>query len=425
MTELKKTLGLPSLMFYGIGMILGAGIYSVLGPAASLAQDAIWMSFLIAAFVALLTGLSYAELATRIPEAGAEYSYLQKALPNRRLISFVVGLVVCVLGAATAATVSLSFAGYLQGFIKLPIVPTAFGLLLLVTLINIIGLQISSKVNILFTLIELGGLAIVITLGLQSEEFASDLSITANSGVLPATALLFFSYLGFENMAALAEEAKDAKRHIPIAIIASVILTTVVYVLVGLATIALVPPEQLLGDEAPLVKVVAAGSNRMVPVIQGIALFATANTALIAILSASRVLFTMGRKKDLPDALTKLASKKGSPWIATLAVFAVAACMLPLGSVEVVAKLASFISLLVFATVHIALIILRFDGSPKSDTFRVPLSIGRLPLIPCVGILAIMFMMVQFNGQVYGLSAGVIFMAFAVYLVLERKRNKI
>ncbi|MBC7658594.1 MAG: amino acid permease [Chitinophagaceae bacterium] len=423
MAELKKSLGLIPLLFYGIGMILGAGIYSVIGAATAKSQGAVWISFLIAAFIALLTGLSYAELATKMPEAGAEYSYLRKAFPKRRYLGFVVGIVVCVLGAATAATVSLAFANYLQGFIKLPLAPVALAVMGVAALINIIGLKASSKLNILFTLIEVSGLAIVTVLGLQSERFANDITFELNPGVLPAAALLFFSYLGFESIVALSEESKNPSKHIPIAIIGSILITTFVYLMVALATIALVNPDQLVNDEAPLQKIVGAGAPGLVPTIQAIALFATSNTALIAILSASRVAFAMARKKDLPEAITGLASKNGSPWIATLLIFGIGALMIPFGKVEVVAEITSFLSLAVFAAVHISLIVLRFIPSADHLNFTVPLKIGLLPILPCVALISIAFMMSQFNVTVYSVGAGVIGGALLLYWLLHRFTN--
>src|SRR5687767_8864888 len=161
MTQLKPTLGPVQLLFYCVGVIVGAGVYSIIGSAAGLAGQSVWLSFVLAAFVALLTGFSYAEMATSFPQAGAEYIYVRRAFPESKFLSFGVGLLILIGGAATAATVAVAFGGYLGTFFDVPIAWSAFGLLAACTLLNVWGLRESSWVNILFTCIEVGGLALV------------------------------------------------------------------------------------------------------------------------------------------------------------------------------------------------------------------------------------------------------------------------
>src|SRR5688500_7391843 len=165
MTKLARRLGLPSLTFYGIGLIVGAGIYSVIGAAAGVAGEGLWLSFAIGSVIALLTGLSYAELATMHPEAGAEFVYLREAFPRHRWAAFAVGTVLTIAVAATASTVAVAFAGYLGMFVPVPLLAAAIGVLTVVMLINIAGIAPSSWINIVFTLIEIAGLLLVISLG--------------------------------------------------------------------------------------------------------------------------------------------------------------------------------------------------------------------------------------------------------------------
>ena len=168
MTQLARKLGFPSLTFYGIGLIIGAGIYSVIGAAAGVAGDGLWLSFAIGSVIALLTGLSYAELATMFPEAGAEFVYMREAFPRHRWSAFVIGSVLTLAVSATAATVSVAFAGYLGTFVSIAAMAAALGVLVIVSLVNIAGIQPSSWVNVIFTLIEITGLIIVISLGLKA-----------------------------------------------------------------------------------------------------------------------------------------------------------------------------------------------------------------------------------------------------------------
>ena len=234
--SLKRALGLPSLTFYGVGIILGAGIYSVLGAAAGRAGSALWISFAISSVVALLTAFSYAELATMYPRAGAEFTYLRNALPRWPGLSLVTGLLVALSGAATAATVAIAFAGYLQTFLDVPPALVAWGLVAAATALNVVGVKESGWVNAAFTLLEAGGLVLFIVLGAGSERFGAALSAAPAFGVVSGAALVFFSFLGFENIANLAEEAKEPKRDLPRAIFLSLGIATTLYILVALVT---------------------------------------------------------------------------------------------------------------------------------------------------------------------------------------------
>lgn len=174
--ELKRTLGLPALMFFGLGAILGAGIYSVVGAAAGVAGPALWQSFLCAAVIALLSALSYAELATMYAEPSAEYAYLRHALPRWHWPAFAVGVLMAASSAATTATVSLAFAGYAGPFIPGAGPWLAAVLVALVVAISVWGIRESAWMAILFTLFEAGGLVLVVVVGMGSGRIAEPLS---------------------------------------------------------------------------------------------------------------------------------------------------------------------------------------------------------------------------------------------------------
>ena len=169
---LARVLGLASLTFYGVGIILGAGIYSVLGVAAGRAGGALWMCFAASGIVGLLTALSYAELATAYPKASAEFTYLRRALPRWPGAALVTGLLVALSGAATAGTVAIAFAGYLRSFVEVPAAVVAWTLLGTAAILNIVGVKQAGWVNVVFTLLEAGGLILLIALGVTSDGLA-------------------------------------------------------------------------------------------------------------------------------------------------------------------------------------------------------------------------------------------------------------
>lgn len=419
---LKRALGLSGLTFYGVGIILGAGIYSVLGAAAGRAGEALWISFAISAGVSLLTALSYAELAAAHPRASAEFTYLRRALPRWPSVALVTGLLVALSGAATAATVAIAFAGYLRSFIDVPSVLVAWGLLAAALSLNIVGIKESGWVNVVFTILEAGGLVLFAGLGATTGSFGSALAATPTLGVLSGAALVFFSFLGFENIANLAEEAKEPKRDVPRAIFLSLGISTILYILVALAAVALLPSEQLAVAQAPLADAARARSTGIAGALGGIALFATANTALVSMLVASRVVFGIARAGEIPKVMAAVLQGRKTPWVATIVVTAVAAALIPFGKVGVVASISSFASLLAFAAVNVALIVLRYREPGHERPFRVPGAIGRFPVLPAVGAAATIGIATQLDAAAI-VSGLVALAAFAVYALWRHRRR--
>jgi len=417
--RLKPVLGPAQLFFYSVGVIVGAGIYSVIGAAAGLAGEALWLSFLLGALAALLTGLSYAEMATAFPYAGAEYIYVQKAMPRWRWAAFGTGAIILIGGAATAATVAVAFAGYVRIFFDLPEMVSALGLLVACTALGLWGLRESSWANIVFTLIEVAGLVLVITVGLTRDSFGAALAALPHSGVMASAAIIFFVYLGFEEIANLAEEVRDPARDLPRAIFASIVATTVLYVLVALAVVALVTPRELAASEAPLATALASVWPRSAGLLSAVALFATANTVLITLIATARVAFSMGRDGGMPTALARVLPARQTPWVASLLIFAIAAALIPIGKLDFLAGLSSFAAVLAFLAVNVALIVLRFRRPDQPRPFRVPLAIGRLPVLPVLGIAALGLLLLHFERVVYLAGLGAIVLAATAFLARE------
>ncbi len=408
---LNRTLGLPMLTFYGTGMILGAGIYSVIGQAAGIAGDSLWQGFLVAGMAALLTALSYAELATMYPAAGAEYTYLRNAFTSQRWFAATIGIIVIFAACASAATVALAFTSYLQHFISLPRFAVASTLLIVFTLINIIGIQFSSWTNAVFTVIEVSGLALFIWLGWSQPEFGTALLASPTFATVSSAALIIFAFLGFENIVSLAEETKEPEKTIPRAILLSLFISTLLYILVSLAAVALMPPAQLAQTESALLDASLKTSRSLGGILGGIALFSTANTVLIGLVTASRIIYGVSKDKSLPTILSKTLKRQKTPWIAALVAMSVALLLLPFEKVETLAGIASFTTLIVFVAINAGLIRLRLMEPDKNRPFHVPFAIKGVPILPVLGIVVCSIFLFQFDQIIY--LTGVLAFAFS------------
>jgi basic amino acid/polyamine antiporter, APA family len=414
---LQRSLGLGSLTFYGVGVILGAGIYSILGEAAGVAGEALWWSFLLASLAALLTGLSYAELATMFPLAGAEYVYLRAAWPRASWLPGTLGWVLVVTGIATAATVALAFAGYASLFTSLPLWMIAVALVVAMGALNALGVNEASWANIVFTLVEAAGLVALIVVGARDPDFGRVFTTAPHAGVLGGAALIFFAYLGFEEIANLAEEAIHPGRDLPRAILIAVAVSTTLYILVAAASVTLLAPAQLAASASPLADAMQVGAPHLSGALAGVALFATANTALIAMMAASRLLFAMARGGDAPSLLARTLARRKTPAAAILLVMAGALVCLPLGGVELVGSIASLLALVTFASVNAALVRLRFTHPETSRPFRVPLSLRRVPVPALLGLFVVVLLLTGFQPVVYGIAVAVLVLAFIVQAI--------
>ncbi len=415
--SLNRTLGLPMLTFYGIGMILGAGIYSIIGQAAGIAGEGLWQGFLLAGIAALLTALSYAELATMYPTAGAEYIYLRNAFSSQRWLAATIGIGVVFAGCASATTVALAFSSYLQHFIALPRFSVACGVLVLFTGLNIVGIRQSSWTNAIFTVIEALGLVLFIWLGWRQPEIGNALFIAPTLATVSSAALIIFAFLGFENIVSLAEETIEPEKNIPRAIFLSLFISTLLYILVSLAAVALMPPEHLALTESALLDASLKSSRNLAGILGGIALFSTANTVLIALVTSSRILYGISKDHSLPKIFSNTLKRQKTPWVAALVGLFIAILLLPFGKVETLASIASCATMIVFISVNGALIRLRQTQPQKNRPFRVPFSIKTIPIIPVLGIAVCITLIFQFSRMVYltgffsfACSAGIYFL---------------
>ncbi len=424
--KLKKSLGLLETTFYGIGIILGAGIYAIIGEGAGVAQGSLWISFIIAAIIGSFTGLSYAELASRYPKDAAEYNYTKKAF-NKRYLAFVVAWIMVFVGIVSAATVSLGFAGYFAVLFGSPVVLVAVALILLLSLLSWIGIKESAKFNILSTLIEMGGLVIIILIGISiagSEGISSDIlkmPDTGFAGIMAAVGLIFFAYIGFEDMANMAEEVKNPKKTIPKALVISIVITTVLYILVSIFAISSVGWETLSKSDAPLATIAEKGLGQNGIVLMSvIALFATANTVLIILIVVSRILYGLSSQGVLAKACSAVG-KRGTPHFSILFVCFATIAFALIGNIKTVASLTDVGIFIVYIAINISLIKIRMSEKKASKKhFRSPVNIGRFPLLALFGLMSAGFMLFYFEPVLLAGALVVIVVGLSVYKVFNR-----
>jgi len=395
--QLRRSLGLWALVFYGIGDILGAGIYALVGKVAGAAGNASWAAFAVALLVATLTALTYAELGGRFPRSAGESFFSQQAF-GRPGLSLVVGWVVLCSGILSLATVSVAFGGYMGALLpELPSWITTAGILLLLALINFRGMRESSTTNIIATMVELTGLLIVIVTGALFLADSPDVSVAKSveagtavswTAIARGAALGFFAFIGFEDMVNVAEEVKDPERNMPRAILVALGVTGIVYLLVVVIATTVVAPAVLAESKAPLLTVVQhstdAVPDRLFTII---ALFAVANTGLLNFIMASRLIYGMSRQGLLPVRLGNVHPARRTPHVAILTVLAVALVLALSGTLTYLAGTTSFLLLLVFFTVNVSLIAIKRSDREPVRTFCAPLAIPVAGAVTCLALM--------------------------------------
>jgi APA family basic amino acid/polyamine antiporter len=422
-SELKRSITARQLYFYVVGDVLGSGIYVLVGLVAAAVGGAFWMAFLAGVSIALITGLAYAELVTKYPQAAGASLYINKAFRSPVLTFFVT---ICMLSANMAAVGSLAagFVRYFSGLVGLPedaiwaSTGIALAFLALITLINLIGITESVIANVVMTFIEISGLVIVVIIGVIAlVEGVNDPSVllqfntdggagSAVLAILAGVSLAFFAMTGFENAANVAEETINPSRAFPRALIGGMLTAGVVYVLVSISAALAVPIGDLAGNtllvviEADLFFIPAA---IMLVIFGIIAMIAISNTALVTVVAQSRILFGMARENVVPAVFAKVHHTRRSPYVALLFGSTVVAALLVAGAIvrstqagvpaeeqlDIVDRLATItvvFLLFIYALVIVACLKLR-GHDETDDTYRANTP---LLIIGIVGNLAVL-----------------------------------
>jgi len=349
--SLRRSLGLWQVTLSGVGVILGAGVYALIGPAAAHAGNALWLAFLLAGLTAGLTAYAYARLARLVPKNSPEYQYTALAFGPR--IGFVAGVLMLLADVLAAAAVTIGFGGYLEHLVGTSTTANALALVVVLGAILFAGVEQSVAVAIVLTGLEALGLAFVIVVGAPSSIGTDYLAAPHGlAGVSSAAALIFFAYLGFDELGNFAEEMRHPERDLPRALFIAMAVTTAIYMLVALSAVAVVDTARLGASAAPLALVVGRVlGERADTTLSVLALAATANTALLLLASAARSIYGMAAAGVLPKRLARVG-RTAVPASSTLLVLVVLAGLVVVGTLRQVAALTDAVVLVSFALVN-------------------------------------------------------------------------
>lgn len=406
------------LYFFILGDVLGAGVYVLIGSVAAASGGAVWLPLAIALGLATLTAGSYAELATKYPRAGGSAHYATLAFGPAA--GSLVGFCMLAAGVVSVGALARAFAGeYLQALVSAPTAVVIVVFLVALALLNIRGIKESLRANVAASLIELGGLLLIIGLGawllVRGDADPGRLTEvgTAERGAVPAvlagTVLAFYSFVGFETSVNLAEEVREPRRSYPTALFGALLTAGVVYVLVGVVASAAVPTDELARSSGPLLEVVRRAGGVPERLFSVIALVAVANGALLTGIMASRLAYGMARDGLLPAVLTRLLPGRRTPWVAVIATSGVSLVLALTGEVAALAETLVLLLLVVFAAVNCSVLVQR-RHPVDNDHFRIP------TVVPWLGLASCLYLFTRIDAEVW--ARGLILVGLGVVLAV-------
>jgi len=431
---LVRKLSATTLALHGVGVIVGAGIYVLVGEIAAYVGNGLWLAFVGAAVAALPTALCYASLSSRHPRSAGEAVFIDRAF-GRPWLSFAVGYLVLASGVASTAAVSHGFSRYFLELVPLPDAASPFvavAFLAALSWINHRGIEESTWVNTICVIASVGALLVLVAFALPTwgsvdlfdigpPAAAPDLPTGGFAALLSAAALAFYAFVGFEDMCNVAEEVKEPSRAVPRAILGAAAAATVIYVAVGITVVSAVPVEELVQSDVPLARVwevVLPGVPLWVLAV--VALFAVTNTALFNLIMASRILWGMSRQGFIPPFFGRLHEKRKTPTVGVVVVFLLAAVTSVTGFLSVLAEATNTIILAVFFAVCLSLLATRLRGVPADDptkaTFEIPL------LVPVIGMAVDGYLVAQFSAGAYLRAGALVVVGLALYAMGRMKR---
>lgn len=394
--KLRRALTTPMVVLYGLGVTIGAGIYVLVGTTAAEAGQFAPIAFLMAALVVAFTAFSYAELSTRYPVSAGEAAYVEAGF-KRGWLATIVGLLVAASGMVSASAVAIGAGSYLHEFWAVSEAFLTACVVIVMGLIALWGITQSVTIAAVITVIEISGLVFVMYWGFSAPDpkGVSILETLTPSelghwvGIGSASVLAFFAFVGFEDMANVAEEVKDPKATMPKAIFWTLILATVLYIGTTIAVLVAVPIPTLSASSAPLSLVFVEAGDRTKQAFGLIAVVATVNGVLIQMIMASRVIYGLADRNHLPAILAKVSPSTQTPIVATLAVTAMILLLSLALPIEALAERTSQIVLVVFILVNLALIRLKLNGQRVEGTVHAPLVVPILGVVTSAGLLMI------------------------------------
>ena len=393
MTELRRTIGLPLLLFFGLGNILGAGIYVLIGKVAGEAGMYTPVAFFVASIVAGFSAFSYSEMSARYPVSAGVAVYVQEGF-HLAFLSRLTGLLIAFAGMASAATISRGFFGYFQSFIQLPELFVVAGIILLLGLLTLWGISQSVGFAALLTVVEVFGLLLVIWAGSdvlgslpsRMDSLLPPLTTSAWSGIMLGAFLAFFAFIGFEDMVNIAEEVKNPERTLPAAILLALGIATVLYALVTLVAVLALDQNTLSQSKAPLADVLSSTSTINTKTISAVAMLAIVNGALIQMVMASRIFYGMAKKGWLWKGLAKVSDKTQTPVTATWLVIGIIMMLALWFPLEHLARGTSYLVLIVFTLVNAALLSVKRNHPTPDGIISVPVWVPLVGLITSISL---------------------------------------
>lgn len=355
------------------------------------------------------------------PSSAAEYEYVKNAMGER--IGFIIGWIIIFSAIISSSTVAVGFGNYLGTIFNIYPLYSAIALIGLLSFILFIGIKESAWVAILFTSIETLGLLIIFFIGIPYYGNVNYLEMPLGlNGVFASAALIFFAYLGFEEIVKLSEETIEPNKNIPRAIILAMIISTVLYILVAFSSVSILGWEALANSQAPFSQIAftALGPNGSF-LLSIIALFATSNTVLLLLLAGSRIVYGMSESNSLPLILKKVHSKTRTPWVSIIIVGMVAIGFLFAGNLEFLASATNYALFLSFIFINASVIILRYISPDLKRPFRTPLNVKRLPLLPVFGLITCIILLFQLNFSAIALGIAITVIGIVLAFINPKK----
>jgi APA family basic amino acid/polyamine antiporter len=376
---LRRSLTLPWLVFYGVGVTVGAGIFALIGEVFAMSGDQIVFAFLLAGLVAGITGFSYVLLASVYPKAAGEAVFVKHGMGA--LAGRIIGYLVIAVAVTSAAVIALAFARYTQSVFPIPESASLAAVVVLLTLIAMMGVRESVAFAAVITILEVGTLLLVTVTGwpflVQNDSLQHLLLPPQTQATWSAMAagafLAFFAFIGFEDIENMAEETKNAERNVPYAIVLTLVISMVLYILLALIFASMPNREALAASKAPLAELFASATGRSGAMIATMAAIAMINGILVQIIMASRVIYGMSQEQLLPAFLGRVHAERQTPVIATSLVSAAVLLLGLLVPLRQLAELTSLAMLLVFAAVNLSLFLIGRSptAAPKLRRWRL------------------------------------------------------
>lgn len=391
--HLSRRLTLPLLVLYGLGVTVGAGIYVLVGTTAAQAGTYAPIAFLAAAIVVSFTGFSYAELSARFPVSAGEAAYVDAGLRSKR-IALLVGLLVASVGIISSSAIMVGAGAYLEDLTHVDSRILTVMIAFVLGGVAILGVLESVTMAAVFTVVEIIGLLLVLGYGLhghpeillQFDRLIPPFDGQIWLGIGGASLLAFFAFVGFEDLANIAEEAIDPDRNMPRAIIWTLVLATVLYLAVVSVVVLTVPIEALSKSAAPLNLMFTEASPALRGGFNLIASVATLNGVLIQMIMSSRVIYGLSKQDQIPAPLGYIHPRTKTPIVATVLVTAIVLILSLFVAIERLAELTSQVALAIFAIVNLSLIVLKRRESKSPNGFQVPAFVPVAGLVTCLAL---------------------------------------